>query len=311
MLENLLFDINGSDYAKDVKVLDTGEVFILGLSRYDSMYHPFLLKLHQDYSVDWQTFFVSSSYRPSYGLEISEEGSSYVQIEDIIYYVSPEGHISRTDLEFNAENFRLTSDGYIWCSGVRGEYTQPMDFFRRDLSVSKILYPSLDTMVTSIFRYKYSPVFFDSSWHSNIAIDEDEESIYVLSQKGMSFVQSIIVKVTQDCSISWRVSIQDGGGGGYSEDWNFWYDIEVLEEDLICVAGNDFPSFDLKLTFAIFDFSNLIAGETIDWILIGAIAGAVVIADVAIIAYMKRRKQPVEDEGEDLREVFDDILENS
>ncbi len=311
--EELHYNLDYIDFGKAICVLDTGEIFIFGFS-YNSYFGGvtlYLLKLNSDYSVDWKIPLSETEFQEKYQLDVTNDGVSYLHYGDRFHLVSPDGSIARSSLAYNAESFLVTSDNYLWCSGIGLEYTEPTNTARSNLKITRLDFPSIENSLVSNIEFKYSSVFFDSSLHSSIAIDNDEQSIYTLSLKGVNFMQSIIVKLTQDGSVTWCKSIQNSRGTILQDDWNYWYELCVLENDKICVAGSDYPGGNTNLTLAIFDFKELSLFETIDWILIGCIAGAVVIADVVIIYYMKCKKQPIQEEVPDIQKAIDELLENS
>ena len=310
LIQEEFYNVSHSDFGLDVCVISTGEVFILGYSRYENEYTPFLVKLNPDYSVKALKEFDTISYQTTYQLYLSDSGGGYVQIGNSFSRVLDE-IISVSRIEYNAESFIVMRDGNLWCSQSIINYTTPLFTPRRDLRISKI--DGLDTIdiQTSFFHFKYSPVYYDSSWHSSIATDESEQSIYVLTLKGVNFMQYLIVKLDLDGSAVWYKSIENRMTNAWPDDWNTWHELRVLNDSMVCVAGTDLQSSNMNLTFAIFDIIGPSWLETIDWIFIGVIAGVVVIADLAIIYYMKRRKDPPKKRKADLGELFDDLFENA
>jgi hypothetical protein len=113
-----------------------------------------------------------------------------------------------------------------------------------------------------------------------------------------------------DGEVSWCKSIEDGGGSTLPVDWKKWYELEVLDERSICVFGEDLQGDELKLTMATFNLGTPLWSETIDWLIVGLVVSAVLIADVGIIYYMKRRKEPHnKKEKADLDKIFDEVFE--
>lgn len=309
LLQEYFYNISHSDVGLEICIIETGEIYILGNSRYQNFYTPFLLKLNPDYSVKWQELFLDIGYITNYDMYLNESGVGFLQIGNYFTYVANDV-VSRTSITHYAESFLMTSNGNLWTTMSAPDYTEPIFTNRRNLRISKIEYPHILDIQTSFVRFRYSPVYYDSSWHSSIAVDEDEQSIYALVLKGVSFMQYIVVKLKMDGSIVWCKSIENGRGTTAPDNWNTWYEIRVLDNNMICVAGTDLQYSNMNLTLAIFDIQDPMWFEIIDWILIGSIAIVVVVADIGLIYYMKNRKQSTQKRKVDLDEVFDDLFEN-
>jgi len=310
LVQEIFYNISHSDFGVDVCVISTGELYILGYSRNHNEYTPFLMKLNPNFSMKWQMLFDTRDYRTSYQLYLNENGIGYVQIGNQFTKIRNEA-ISRSSMIYNAESYLVTRNENLWCTMSILDYTAPLFTSRRDLRISNVEFSSANEIHTAVVRYRYSPVYYDSSWHSSIAIDDDEQSIYTLALKGVSFLQYLIVKLDLEGSITWCKSIENGRGNAIPDNWKTWYDLRVLDNDMICVAGTDFQGYSMNLTLAIYNLNPSTWIDSIDWLLIGSIVGAVVITDVAIIYYMKRRKRPVQEEDPELQEAFDDLFENS
>ncbi|TFG27852.1 hypothetical protein EU528_12145 [Candidatus Thorarchaeota archaeon] len=310
LIQEEFYNISHSDFGIDICVISTGEVFILGYSRYENEYTPFLMKLNSDYSVKAIREFATINYQTTYRLCLSDIGGGYVQIGNSFWRVLDE-IISTSSMEHNAESILVMSDGVLWSSQSIIDYTTPLFTSRKDLRISKISNFDTTDIQTSLFQFKYSPVYYDSSWLSSIATDESEQSIYVLTLKGVNFMQYMIVKLDLEGSVLWYKSIENRMTNAWPEDWNIWEELRVLNTSMVCVAGTDLVGSNMNLTLAIFDIREPSWLETIDWIFVGVIAGVVVIADLAFIYYIKRRKEPPQKRKADLGELFDDVFENS
>jgi len=310
LIKEFFYNISHSDFGADICVISTGELFILGYSRYQDEYTPFLLKLNPDYSVKTQIMFDTRNYRTTYQLHLTDSGGGYIQIGESFTKIVDE-FISSSEIEFNADSFIVTSEGNLWCSSGTLGFETPLFNYRRDLRVSRVFAADSTNIQSTIIRFRYSPTYYDSSWQSNIVMDANEKSIYTLVYKGTNFVQYLIVKMDLDGSVIWHKSIENRMTGAWPDDWNIWDEIRVLNDTSICVAGTDLQGYYRNLTLAIIDIRGPSWSETIDWIMIGAIVGVVVVADVAIIYYFKRRKEPSKKRKADLGELFDDLFENA
>jgi hypothetical protein len=110
-------------------------------------------------------------------------------------------------------------------------------------------------------------------------------------------------------NVSLCKSIENGRGTNLPAHWKIWYEIHVLDDDLICITGTDLEGYGMNLAMAIFNLNSLSVVEIIDWILIGSIAGIVVITDVGLIIYLKRRKHASEKPKVDLDDVFNEVFD--
>ena len=107
----------------------------------------------------------------------------------------------------------------------------------------------------------------------------------------------------------WIKSIEHGRGLAVPYPWETWHEILVLDDDMTVVAGTDLIDYNMNLTLAVFDLHTLQWGQTVDWILIGAIAGVVAVVDVIVVIALKYRKPPSAKKKVDLDDVFDEIFE--
>ena len=308
LIQEYFYNFSHSDFGMDLSVIPTGELFILGYSRYQDLYTPFLVELNPDFSVKSFTEFDSINYRTSYKLYLTESGDGYIQIGNSFTRILDEV-ISTSVFNFNAESFVVTREGSLWCSSSVLDYVIPLSTNRRDLRISRIAATDYTDIQSSLIRFRYSPVYFDSSWHSSITMNADEQSIYTLTYKGFNFVQYLITKTSLDGSTKWVKSIENRMTNAWPDDWNIWYEIQVLNETMICVAGTDLQYSNMNLSLAIFDIRDPLWFESIDWVLVGVVTGVVIIADIALIYYFRRRKEPSKKHKADLGELFDDLFQ--
>ena len=310
LIQEFFYNISHSDFGVDICVISTGELFILGYSSYQDEYTPFLVKLNPDYSIKTLRVFDSRNYEATYRLHLTDSGSGYIQIGESLTRILDE-FISSSEIEINAESFIVTGEGDLWCSSVTLDYNAPLFNYRRDLRISRVSADDSTNIQSTFIRFRYSSVYYDSFWHSNIVTDANEQSIYTLVYKGVNFVQYLIVKMNLERTVIWHKSIENRMTNEWPFDWNTWHEIRVLNDTTICVAGTDLPSSYMNLTLAIVDIRGPSWLETIDWIMIGAIVGVVMVADVALIYYFKRRKEPSKKRKADLGELFDDLFEKA
>jgi hypothetical protein len=310
LVDEIHYDLLLPSYGLEVGVFLDGRIGILGYQRNQSQYIGTFWSLNTDYSISWNTTLGTFSSMQVCQLWIHNDSASYAKCGDAILQITSETY-SRTLMTYHTESFVATGNQYLWCTRGVNDYTEPQYSVRRDLRVSKVL-PSISGIEDFVLRiqFKYSPNFYDSVWDSNIAIDANNEFLYILAEKGFSFRQYIVTKMSLDGEVSWCKSIEDGGGSTLPVDWKKWYELEVLDERSVCVFGEDLQGDDLKLTMAIFNLGAPLWSETIDWFIIGIVVGAVVIADIGIIYYMKRRKEPpTKKEKADLDKIFDEVFE--
>ena len=309
LVNEILYDLLLPSYGLEVGVFPEGRLGILGYTRNQSQYFGTFWSLNTDYSVAWNTTLGTFISMQVCQLWIHDDSASYAKCGNAILQVTSETY-SRTLMTYQTESFVATGNQYLWCTRGEYAYTEPQNSARRDLRVSKVAASMTGTedYVLKI-HFKYSPNFYDSMWYSNIAINANSDFLYILAEKGVSFRQYVVVKINLDGEVSWCKSIEDGRGSTLPVDWKKWYEIEVINDRSVSVFGEDLQGDELKLTMATFNLGSPLWQETIDWLIVGLVVSAVVIADVGIIYYMKRRKEPPKKSKVDLDEVFDEVFE--
>jgi len=309
LLDEILYNLIVPSYGLEVGVFQDGRLGILGYRRNQTQFIGTFWSLNPNYSINWSTTVAIFNSMQECQLWIHEDSSSYAKCGNAILNVSADTY-SRTTMTYATESFVATGNQFLWCTRGEYAYTEPQYSARRDLRISKFLYSETGTEEYVLkVHFKYSPNFYDSVWYSNIAIDANADYLYILAEKGVSYRQYIVTKMKLDGEVSFCKSIENGGGSTLPVDWKKWYDIEVLDDRSIGVFGEDLQGDELKLTMAIFNLGAPYWAETIDWFIIGIVVGAVVIADIGIIYYMKRRKQPAKKSRVDLDKVFDEVFE--
>ncbi len=307
LLEEHFYYMGPSSFGVEVSVSSEERIYILGYSYDQGAYTPFVLVLDSDYSLIHMRQFATMNYRVDYALEVSESGLCYVKIGNTLSYFQVNSGPT-SSIEYNTESYLVTSAGELWLSSVLLDNSNPLMSTRRNLVVDKIKADSSDDVSPLIIQFPYSSTFFDSSWLSSIAIDSREQSVYVLTNKGVNFQQYIVVKLTSSGNVQWFKSLENKMTSVYPDDWKIWHELKVLDNDMICVSGTDLVGSSMNLTLAIFDINRFSLFDDINWVLVGVIAGAVIIADIVIITYLRKRNGPKKKHGPDVGDLFDEVF---